>query len=136
VQIAVAAGSLVVAIDVDDRKLAKAREEGAVATFNARGLMPEQVGQAVKDLTGGGAHVSVEALGRGFTFHQSFHSPRKRGRHVQVGITSQEESGKVALPVDLLTLLELEVVGSLGNPHARYEELFALVAQRKLRPAR
>jgi len=136
VQIAAAADSLVVAIDVDDHKLAKAREEGAVATINARGLTPEQVGQAVKDTTGGGAHVSVDALGRGFTFHQSLHSLRKRGRHVQVGITSQEESGKVALPVDLLTLLELEVVGSLGNPHPRYDELLALIAQQKLHPAR
>jgi D-arabinose 1-dehydrogenase-like Zn-dependent alcohol dehydrogenase len=136
VQIAAAADALVVAVDVDDRKLAKAREEGAVATVNARGLTPEQVGQAVKDATGGGAHVSIDALGRGFTFHQSFHSLRKRGRHVQVGITSQEESGQVSLPLDLLTNLELEVVGSLGNPHPKYAELLQLVAHQKLRPAR
>lgn len=136
VQIAAAADALVVAVDVDDRKLGKAREEGAVATINARGLTPEQVGQAVKDATGGGTHMSIDALGRGFTFHQSFHSLRKRGRHVQVGITSQEESGQVALPLDLLTLMELEVVGSLGNPQPKYEELLALVAQQKLRPAR
>jgi len=42
----------------------------------------------------------------------------------------------LTLPVDLLTLLELEVVGSLGNPHPRYEELLALVPQQKLAPAR
>jgi propanol-preferring alcohol dehydrogenase len=136
VQIASAADAIVVAVDVDDRKLAKAREEGAAATVNARGLTPEQVGQAVKDATGGGAHVSIEALGRGFTFHQSIQSLRKRGRHVQVGITSQEERGQVALPVDLLTLMEWEVVGSLGNPHPKYAELLALVARQKLRPAR
>lgn len=94
VQIAAAADSLVMAVDVEERKLAKAREEGAVATINARGLTPEQVGQAVKDATGGGAHVSVDALGRGFTFHQSFNSLRKRGRHVQAGITSQEEAAR------------------------------------------
>ncbi len=132
VQIAAAADALVVAVDVDDRKLAKAREEGAVATISARGLAPEQVGQAVKDATGGGAHVSIDALGRGFTFHQSFHSLRKRGRHVQAGITSQEESGQVSLPLDLLTNLELEVVGSLGNPHPNYVELLALVVRQKL----
>jgi D-arabinose 1-dehydrogenase-like Zn-dependent alcohol dehydrogenase len=136
VQIAAAADALVVAVDVEDRKLAKAREEGAVATVNARGLTAEQVGQAVKDVTGGGAHVSIDALGRGFTFHQSFHSLRKRGRHVQAGITSQEESGQVLLPLDLLTNLELEVVGSLGNPHPKYAELLQLVAQQKLWPAR
>jgi D-arabinose 1-dehydrogenase-like Zn-dependent alcohol dehydrogenase len=136
VQIAAAAGSMVVAVDVDDRKLAKARDEDAAATVNARGLTPEQVGQAVKDATGGGAHVSLDALGRAFTFHQSIQSLRKRGRHVQIGITSQEERGQVALPTDLLVMMEWEVVGSLGNPHPRYAELLALVARQKLRPAR
>jgi len=136
VQIAAAADVLVVAVDVDDRKLAKAREEGAAATVNARGLTPEQVAQAVKDATGGGTHASLDALGRAFTFHQSILSLRKGGRHVQVGITSQEERGQVAIPMDLLTNMEWEVVGSLGNPHPRYAELLALVARQKLRPAR
>lgn len=130
------AAAMVVAVDVDDRKLTKARDEGAAVTINARGLTPEQVGQAVKDASGGGVHVSIEALGHAFTFQQSIQSLRKRGRHVQVGITSQEERGQVALPADLLTLMELEVAGSLGNPHPRYAELLALVARQKLRPAR
>lgn len=136
VQIAAASNALVVAVDVEDRKLAKARDEGAAATINALGLTPVQVGEAVKDATGGGAHVSLDALGRGFTFHQSIHSLRKRGRHVQVGITSQEERGQVAIPVDLLTMMEWEIVGSLGNPHPKYAELLQLVAHQKLRPAR
>lgn len=136
VQIAAAADAMVVAVDVDDRKLAKARDEGAAATINVRGLTPEQVGQAVKDATGGGAHVSLDALGRAFTFHQSIQSLRKRGRHVQAGITSQEERGQVAIPVDMLVMMEWEVVGSLGNPHPKYAELLALVARQKLRPAR
>ncbi len=136
VQIAAAADAIVVAVDVDDRKLAKAREEGAAATVNARGLTPELVGQAVKDATGGGAHVSLDALGRAFTFHQSIQSLRKRGRHVQAGITSQEERGQVEIPADLLVMMEWEVVGSLGNPHPKYDELLALVARQKLHPAR
>jgi propanol-preferring alcohol dehydrogenase len=55
---------------------------------------------------------------------------------VQVGITSQEEQGQVTLPLDLLTVMELQVVGSLGNPHPKYADLLALVAREKLRPAR
>lgn len=136
VQIAAASDALVVAVDVDDRKLAKAREEGAIVTINARSLTPAQVGEAVKEATGGGAHVSIDALGRAFTFEQSFRSLRKRGRHVQVGITSQEERGQVSLPLDLLTMMELDVVGSLGNPNPKYAELLALVARGKLDPAR
>lgn len=136
VQIGAAAGAMVIAVDVDERKLAKAREEGAAASINARGLTPEQVGQAVKDATGGGAHASLDALGRGFTFNQSIQSLRKRGRHVQVGVTSQEERGQVAIPLDMVTLMEWELVGSLGNPHPQYAELLTLVARQKLRPAR
>jgi propanol-preferring alcohol dehydrogenase len=136
VQIAAAADAMVVAVDTEDRKLAKARDEGAVATVNARGLNPEQVGQAVKDSTGGGVHVSLDTLGRAFTLHQSIQSLRKRGRHVQVGITSQEERGQVAIPTDMLVMMEWELVGSLGNPHPKYAELLVLIARQKLQPAR
>jgi D-arabinose 1-dehydrogenase-like Zn-dependent alcohol dehydrogenase len=136
VQIAAASDAMVVAVDVDRRKLAKARDEGAAATVNARGLTPEQVGEAVKDATGGGVHVSLDSLGRAFTFHQSIRSLRKRGRHVQVGLTSQEECGRIAIPVDMLVMMEWEVVGSLGNPPPNYAQLLALVARQKLHPAR
>ena len=105
-------------------------------TFHARGLSPEQVAQAVRDATGGGVHVSIDALGRAFTVNQSIHSLRKHGRHVQVGLTSQEERGRVAIPIDNLVTGEWEVVGSKGNPHPNYDELLPLVARGKLNPAR
>jgi propanol-preferring alcohol dehydrogenase len=136
VQIAASADAMVVAVDVSDNKLAKARDEGAVATINARDLSPEQVGQAVKDATGGGVQVSIEALGRAFTVQQSIQSLRKGGRHVQVGLTSQEERGQVAIPIDILVNREWEFIGSLGNPHPDYAELLTLVASKKLNPAR
>jgi alcohol dehydrogenase len=90
----------------------------------------------VKDVTGGGVHVSIDALGRAFTVLQSIQSLRKRGRYVRAGLTSQEEHGQVAIPIDILVNMEWEVVGSLGNPHPRYVELLALVGCQKLRPAR
>jgi D-arabinose 1-dehydrogenase-like Zn-dependent alcohol dehydrogenase len=135
VQIAAAMDAMVVAVDVFNNKLAKARDEGAVVTINARGLSPEKVGQAVRDATGGGVHVSIDALGRAFTVLQSIQSLRKRGRHIQVGLTSQEERGQIAIPIDTLITGEWEVVGSKGNPHPNYAELLALVARRKLNPA-
>jgi Aldo/keto reductase family len=46
--------------------------------------------------------VAIDALGRAFTGNQSIQSLRKRGRHVQVGLTSQEERGQVAIPIDIL----------------------------------
>src|SRR5438876_7317582 len=60
-----------------------------------------------------------------------FHSLPKRGRHVQVGLTSQEERGQVAIPVDNLVTGEWEVVGSKGDSHANYDELLPLVARGK-----
>src|SRR5207249_5650272 len=59
-----------------------------------------------------------------------FHSLPKRGRHVQVGLTSQEERGQVAIPVDNLVTGEWEVVGSKGNPHPNYDESAARRARK------
>jgi len=53
-----------------------------------------------------------------------------------VGLTSQEERGRVAIPIDNLVTGEWEVVGSKGNPHPNYDELLPLVARGKLNPAR
>ncbi|TMB48564.1 MAG: hypothetical protein E6J60_14270 [Deltaproteobacteria bacterium] len=78
----------------------------------------------------------MDALGRGFTVNQSIHSLPKRGRHVQVGLTSQEERGQVAIPIDNLITGEWEVVGSKGDSHANYDELLPLVARGKRNPAR
>ena len=39
---------------------------------------------------------------------------RKRGRHLQIGLTTQAEQGEVALPIDLIVLKEATIIGSLG----------------------
>lgn len=49
VQIARAAGAVVVALDVDDGRLAAAREAGALGTLNVRDLSPKEVRRAVQD---------------------------------------------------------------------------------------
>jgi len=40
----------------------------------------------------------------------------------------------VDLPIDAITAMELEIVGSIGNPHSAYDGLLALIAQGKLNP--
>lgn len=131
VQVANAIGALVIAVDIDDGKLEKAKQEGAVFTVNAR---RENVVQAVREITQGGAHASIEALGIRETIVNSVLCLRKGGRHVQIGLTSSDEGGKVELPIDLITSKELEIVGSIGNPRSDYEGLLALIAQGKLNP--
>src|SRR5205823_145181 len=82
VQIATALGANVIAVDVADEKLAFAKELGAVATVNATKGDPAA---AILDLTRGGAHVSIDALGIAATCRNSVNSLRKRGRHLQIG---------------------------------------------------
>ena len=55
-----AMGARIVAVDVVPEKLALARQVGAEAEVNAR---EGDAAQAVRDLTGGGAHVSLDAHG-------------------------------------------------------------------------
>lgn len=131
IQVANAVGAQVIAVDVDDNKLEMARKEGAVATVNARN---EKVVKAIREITHGGAHASLEALGIQETIFNSVRCLRKGGRHVQMGLTTQNEAGLASLPIDAITSMELEIVGSIGNPLTGYDGLIALIAQGKLNP--
>lgn len=71
-------GANVIAIDVDAKKLEAAMLEGAVATVDASDENPIEV---VHEVTKGGAHVSVDALGIKTTCVNSIRSLRARGRH-------------------------------------------------------
>jgi D-arabinose 1-dehydrogenase-like Zn-dependent alcohol dehydrogenase len=105
VQIASALGASVVAVDVDDRKLAAAKAEGAVATVNA----------------------SREDAAR---------AGLERGRHVQVGLTTQAEKGEIPLPIDLVVLKEVTIVGSLGMQAPRFSAMLRMVESGRLAPGR
>nr|WP_218188105.1 zinc-binding dehydrogenase [Desulfosarcina cetonica] len=88
IMIANALGARVVAVDITDEKLALARAVGAAETLNGRAV--DNVVAAVHDLSSGGAHVSVDALGHPQTCFDAISSLRKRGRHVQVGLFQSE----------------------------------------------
>jgi D-arabinose 1-dehydrogenase-like Zn-dependent alcohol dehydrogenase len=133
VQIAAAMGAQVIAVDVDDRKLEAAKAEGAVATVNAAKDNP--VG-AIMGLTGGGAHVSLDALGIAATCRNSVMCVRKRGRHVQVGLTSAAEKGEISLPIDIMVMKEVQVIGSLGMQAPRFPHMLQMVQQKRLHPGR
>ncbi|HUR51412.1 MAG TPA: alcohol dehydrogenase catalytic domain-containing protein [Mycobacteriales bacterium] len=127
VQVAVAAGASVVAVDVSEGALALARELGAV-----HGVRPPAVDE-VRRLTGGGAHLSIDALGSEQTCLASIASLRPRGRHVQVGLLPY---GPVPVPMDEVLAKELELVGSHGMAAHAYPEVLARIAAGELDPAR
>lgn len=131
VQIATAIGASVVAIDISEEKLAFAKRLGAVAAINAN---EPKLRAHVRDVTGGGAHVAVDALGIAATCQAAVRSLRKRGRHLQIGMTSGAERGTIALPIDIIVQHELQIVGSFGMQPARYTPMLQLVEQKRLRP--
>jgi alcohol dehydrogenase len=133
VHVADALGANVVAVDLDDEKLAKARELGADETVNARQVA--DVPERVRDATGGGAHVSVDALGVAETCRNSVASLRERGQHLQLGLTTDEERGEVSLPTDAMTMNEIAFLGSRGMPPTRYGELLRMMDRDSVSPA-
>ena len=133
IMIASAVGANVVAIDVTDDKLRLARSFGATATLNA--AQGADVAEAVVEITGGGAHVSLDALGHPTTCFNSVANLRKRGRHVQVGLMLAEHRAP-AIPMDKVIANELELLGSHGMPAHRYAAMLAMIASGKLAPER
>jgi D-arabinose 1-dehydrogenase-like Zn-dependent alcohol dehydrogenase len=133
VQIAAAQGANVIAVDVSDDKLEAAKKEGALHTINA--AKDEPIG-AIMGLTGGGAHVSLDALGIAATCRNSVMSVRKRGRHVQVGLTSGAEKGEIALPIDIIVLKEVQILGSLGMQAPHFAGMLRMVETGRLDPGK
>ena len=130
--IAVAAGARVVAVDIDAGKLALARELGAEHAVDARAGDPAA---AVREVTGGGAHVAIDALGSAATCVASVMSLRKRGRHVQVGLMLGDERS-VPVPMGRVISYELELTGVHGMAVRHYAALLAAIADGTLDPAR
>ena len=131
IMIAHAVGANVVAIDISDDKLAMARAMGAVATVNAT-QVPNVV-EAVMEITGGGAHVSLDALGHPTTCFNSISNLRRRGKHVQVGLMLGEHSTP-AIPMSKVIAHELEILGSHGMQAHRYGAMLDMVRTGKLAP--
>jgi alcohol dehydrogenase len=134
IHIARALGAHPIAIDVLESKLERAAELGAVETIN--GAEVDSAARAVHSITDGGADVSIDALGIAETCQNSVGSLGTRGSHVQVGLTTGEEEGQIELPVDVITMQEIDFHGSFGMPLVRYEELFRLIAQGTLEPGK
>jgi alcohol dehydrogenase len=130
--IATALGAQVVAVDVDEATLTLAAELGAAHTVDARAGDPAE---AVAELTGGGAHVSIDALGSTATARASIRSLRKRGRHVQVGLMLEADRD-AAIPMDRVIAYELELRGVHGMAVSRYAALLELIASGAVDPAR
>lgn len=120
VAVAVAAGARVVAVDISPQALLLARDLGAEAVAGSAA--------EVVEVTGGGAHLSLDALGSAVTCAGSIHSLRRRGRHVQVGLLPTDPP----VPMGRVIAYELAVLGSHGMPAHAYPALLDLVTSGRL----
>lgn len=126
VMVALAAGADVVAVDISERALAAAAALGATPVPAGDG-----VEDRVREATGGGAHVSLDALGSAATARAAIESLRPRGRHVQVGLLLGEDADP-PLPMGRVIAQELQILGSHGLAVTEYRELLAEVASGRL----
>ena len=131
VMIASAMGANVVAVDLTQEKLDFARKIGAAATVNA--AETENVVKAIKQITNGGAHMSMDALGHPTTCYNSISCLRRRGRHVQVGLMLGEHA-RAAVPMAKVIAYELEILGSHGMQAFRYPAMMEMIRTGKLHP--
>ena len=132
VDIASGLGANVVAVSRSPEKLALAESLGATHTVTAGPTAVEEV----VELTGGGAHVSVDALGAKETAIPAILSLRTRGRHLRLGASNAADAGEIPIPVDVVLFRELTIVGSFGMQASRYPEMLEMVSAGRVSPDR
>lgn len=130
VLIAVAAGARVIAVDRTAAALELARTLGAEHTVLADG---RDVPAQIHELTGGGSHVAVDAVGSASTCADSILSLRRQGRHVQLGLLPNVD-GHPGVPMDRVIAWELDLLGSHGMSARDYPPMLELVSAGRLRP--
>jgi len=131
IMIANALGATVIAVDIDPEKLALAKAVGAAHLVNARD-QPD-VSTAIMELSKGGVHVSIDALGNKVTCYNSISCLRKRGKHIQVGLLAGSESNP-PVPMHLVIAKELEILGSHGMQAHAYPEMMQMILDYKIAP--
>ena len=83
-----AGASVIIGVDIDDRKLRWARQFGATHTVNSSETDPVE---RIREITGGnGVDVAIEAIGLPVTYKQAFEARDLAGTVVLVGVPSPE----------------------------------------------
>jgi D-arabinose 1-dehydrogenase-like Zn-dependent alcohol dehydrogenase len=132
VMVAQAMGARVVAVDRNAEALAVASGLGAEQVLLADGT---DIPSAIADITNGGSHVAIDAVGSEQTCTAAVLSLRRRGRHVQIGLLPPVE-GHPRVPMARVIGWELDLMGSHGMAATDYPRMMALIEPGLLRPDR
>ncbi|MFT4042267.1 MAG: alcohol dehydrogenase catalytic domain-containing protein [Gordonia sp. (in: high G+C Gram-positive bacteria)] len=120
VAISRALGARVVVVDPSERARELALLVGAEYAIDSSAA----VSAAVADLTGGGADVSVDALGSAAIATTAILSLRRRGIHLQIGLLAEPDT---TLPLGHAIAWELDILGCHGMPALDYPAMLALI---------
>lgn len=131
IMIANAFGAKVTAIDINSESLELAKELGAHTVINSSNN--SNIIEHIKEITHGGAHVSLDALGSAETCLNSIGSLRKRGKHIQVGLMTDDHKD-IEIGMDKILANELEIIGSHGMQAHKYPEMLKMIVDGRLKP--
>ncbi|MCO5173733.1 MAG: zinc-dependent alcohol dehydrogenase family protein [Trueperaceae bacterium] len=132
VMIAHAMGAHVIAVDRNAEALAVAERVGADHVLTTDGT---DIPTTVAELTDGGSHVAVDAVGNEQACADSILSLRRRGRHVQVGLLPPV-AGHPRVPMARAIAWELDLLGSHGMAAVDYPKMLELIERGVLQPQR
>lgn len=124
VQFAVLAGAEVIAVDISEKKLERAKEFGASQVF----LSEEGVAKKIRKATGG-CDVAFEVVGKPSVMQEAMNTLKPGGRFVMVGYSAEP----LSLPASRIMFREIEIRGSLGCRPVDYHAIVHLVAMGKLK---
>ena len=115
-------GAHVIAVDINDDKLALAKEVGADYVINGK---KEDPVKKILELSNGGAHISVVTAVSKVAFNQAIDSARAAGKVVAVGLPSETMDVSIVKTV----LDGIEIIGSLVGTREDLKEAFEFGAQ-------
>lgn len=132
VMVAVSLGATVIATDLDPAARQLAADLGAVSVLDAS---RDDVAEQIREATGGGADVAIDALGSVATAQATTEALAIRGRHVQVGLLPPAVvAGRATVPMHTVIARELQVLGSHGMPAGDYPRMLQDIADGRLAP--
>lgn len=120
-----AGAAQVIAVDVDDRKLALARELGADAGLNSKKM--DVIAEIKKRTEGRGADVALEAVGATDPIATALACVRKGGTVTLVGNVSP----KIELNLQSVVTREINLLGTCGSS-GEYPECIRLLSEGKI----
>jgi len=139
IMIASALNANVIGIDISADKLSLATKCGAstVLDLSQFASNPNSQDSAVvefvmKFTNGVGADITIDALGNPNCVRQALMCLRRRGTHLQIGMTFEENGEKSQIPMNIVVRKELQIYGSYGMQARCYSDMLAFIVSKKL----